>query len=385
MIFPDLVIICPIWDVSGVAETARNLYLALIDLGAKVKLVELGGWSHLKADLSPEVRDKIQMGLDRNDLNQPAAIHFYPPDPFRGTANIDNVAFNVNWSVFETDKCPILWREMLNDQKFLECWVPSKFNIEAYASQGVNKQKLRWMPLGVDTDKYNPKVTPLNIQGKNGFTIMTALDWSERKNPEGMVKAYLEEFNKQDDVTFVIKSYTGYGDENSKNFIRNRIKQLRAMVRSNAKIVLITDFIHSDLMPSFHKAADVWLNLSRGEGWDMGSLQSMASEVPVIGSDSSSHLMYLDVENGYPVQTAKIPIVNKEFLSKSPQFLDHNWWEPNLRDARKQMRQAYNDWKDGKLAEKGKLARQSALNFKWKDSALNTLFHIGKYYNTKQG
>lgn len=374
--------VSPIWDVSGVSETARGIYLALFDLGIKVKLVELTGWSHLKADLSPEVRDKIQFGLDRNDLRPgPACIHFYQPDPFKGTVNIEGTSLNVNWSVFETDKCPILWRDMLNDQKFAECWVPSKFNVDSYASQGVNKQKLRWMPLGVDTDRFNPKVEPLNIQGKTGFTFMTALDWSDRKNPEGMVKAYLEEFNKQDDVTFVIKSYTGYGDENSKNYIRNRIKQLRAMTRSNAKIVLITDFIHADLMPSFHKAADVWVNLSRGEGWDLGCLQSMACGVPVVGALSSAHLMYLNEVDGYPVQTVKVPIVNKEFLSKSPQFLDHSWWEPNPKDARKRLRDAYNDSKNGKLDIKKVEARSEALKWTWKSAAIFALFQLGKFYS----
>lgn len=377
---PEIALIAPIFDVSGIAEAARNIYLSLFDLGVKVKIIEVPNWSHLKAEMHPEVRDKIRIGLDRNDIQQPVAIHFYPPDPFRGTMNINGAIFNVNWSLFETDKCPILWRDMLNDKKFVECWVAGEFNVEAYASQGVDRQKLRFMPLGVDVDRYRPDVEPLSIEGKkDGFTFMTAMDWSFRKNPEAMITAYLQEFNKVDDATFVIKAYTGYGDENSKNMIRQTINRLRAMTRSNAKIILITDFIHSDLMANFHKAADAWVNLSKGEGWDMGALQSMACGVPVIASDSTAHKMYLTEENGYPVSCRPLPINDAEFLAKSPQFIGHNWAEPSIKEARTLMKKAYEDSKTGALEEKGKRARETALDFTWKKAGVNTIFELGKY------
>lgn len=376
---PDIVLVAPMLDVSGTAEAARNFYLALFDLGLKVKIAELPNWSHIKADLSPEVRDKIQIGFDRNDLQQPVAIHFYPPNPFTGPMQVGGVAFNVSFTVFETDKCPVLWRDILNGY-FQENWVACPFNIDAYVSQGVDKNKLKCIPHGVDSRKYNPNVEPLNIKGKKDFTVLTALDWSVRKNPENMVTAFLQEFHNTPEACLVIKAYTGYADENSKKEIRSKISRLRMMTRSNATVLLITDFIHSDLMPSFHKAGNVWLNLSRGEGWDMGALQSMACGVPVIGSDNTAHQLYLNTDNGYPVPCTKTPISNKEFLSKSPQFLEHNWWEPNLKEARKLLRQSYNDWKSGELQKKSEKARATALNYPWKRTAVSAAYEIGKYF-----
>ncbi len=379
MRIPDLILCAPILDVSGTAEAARNMYLALFDLGIKVKLVELPGWSHIKADINPEVRDKIQFGFDRNDIQNPVAIHFYPPNPFTGMMNIQGAVFNISSTVFETDKCPILWRDLINTPQFIENWVPCPFNIDAYASQGFDRNKLRVIPHGVDIDKYNPDVTPLNIKDKKPFTVLTAMDWSVRKNPEAMVTAFLQEFNNTEDACFVIKAYTGYGDENSKQEIRSKISRLRMMCRSKATILLITDFLHSDIMPSFHKAGDVWFNLSKGEGWDMGALQSLACGVPVVGSDNSSHQSYMTNENSYLVPCTKTPITNKEFLAKSPQFIDHNWWEPNVKEARKLLRQSYEDWKSGELKKKGLEARKTALMFSWKKTAIDMVYHIGKY------
>lgn len=381
MKIPDIVLVAPITDISGTAEAARNLYLALFDMGIKVKLVEIPFWSHLKADLSPEVGEKLQIGFDRNDLNHPAVIHYYPPHAVQQVPVIGGAAFNVSYTVFETDKCPLVWRDSLNSDFFIENWVASNFQVDAYAGAGIDKKKLRRIPQGVDIQRFNPNVEPMPIEGKTAFSFMTALDWSHRKNPEAMVTAFLQEFNNNPEVCFAIKAYTGYGDEDSKNKIRSVIRRLRMMTRSKAKILLVTDFLHSDIMPNFHRAANAWVNLSRGEGWDMGALQSMACGIPVIGTDNTAHSEYMTNDNGYPVKSTKTLITDKNFLARNPQFIDHSWGEVDIKNARAQMRQAYNDSKNGKLEEKGKKARETALNYKWQISALQTIFHLGKYFN----
>lgn len=375
----DFVLISPIWDVSGTAEVARNLYKSLFNLGVKVKIVELQGWSHLRADLHPEERDLIQFGLDRNDIQDPVAIHFYPPDPFRGLVNI-GARLNVNYTVFETDKCPVLWRDIFNGPAFQEIWVGCEFQKEAYASQGVNREKIRVIPFGVDSHRFNPDAKPLDIEGKNQFNFGTSMDWSVRKNPEGLLAAFLQEFSNEPNVSLIFKAYTGYGDKAAAEGIKKEILKFKAMFRSKAKVVFISDYLHADQLPGFHNSIDCWLNLSRGEGWDLGSVQSLSCGVPVVGSDSSSHKTYMTNENSYLVSTTKTPITNQEFLSKNPQFLGHSWWEPNLKEARKQMRQAYNDSKDGKLAEKGKKARQTALDMSWESTGTKIVLEAGKYF-----
>lgn len=380
MIVPDIVLVAPITDISGVAESARNLYLALFDLGVKVKLVEIPFWSHLKAKLHPEIEEKIRFGFERNDIANPAVIHLYPPHAVQGTPTIEGAAFNVSFTVFETDKCPIVWRDTLNNPFFIENWVACNFNIDAYASTGVDKKKLRVINHGVDSDRFNPDVEPLKIEDREGFTLMSAFDWSVRKNPEAMVTAFLQEFNNEPNACFVIKAYTGYANEESKNKIRDSLKKLRQMTRSNAKILLITDFLHADSMPGLHKAADAWVSLSRGEGWDMGATQSMACGVPVIGTNNTAHMEYMTSENSYLVNSIKTPITNKDFLARNPQFLDHSWYECDIRDAKKQMRAAFEDWKSGAIKEKGKLARETMLDFSWRKTATKVIFNLGKYY-----
>ncbi len=381
MKIPDICLIGPITDVSGMAEVSRNLYLALTDMGIKVKLLEIPGWSHLKADLHPEISERIEEGFNRSDLQAPAVIHFYPPHAVIRTPVIEQAAFNVSYTVFETDKCPLVWRDALNSQFFVENWAPCSFNLDAYALGGLEKKKLRKIPLGVDVNRYNPDVEPMKIEGQTPFTLMTSLDWSERKNPQAMVAAFMQEFNNEPDACFVIKSYTGYADEESKNKIRSAIQKLRMMTKSNAKVLLVTDFLHADKMASLHKAASAWVNLSRGEGWDMGSIQSMACGIPVVAAANTAHLEYMDQNNSYLVKSTKMPITNKDFLARNPQFFEHSWWEADVKHARTQMRKAFDDWKSGQIKEVGKLARARACDFKWQNTAKEIIFHLGKYYN----
>lgn len=376
----NLLLISPLTDISGTAEVARNLYLSLFDLGFQVKLYEIPGWSHLKADLPVDIREKIEFGLSRTDIQPHAAIHFYPPNPYQGIINAD-LPVQVSYTVFETDKCPILWRDIFNGKPFLENWVACDFHVDSYNSQGVDKSKLRVINFGVDSHRFNPNVEPMEIEGRTKFAFGTSLDWSVRKNPQAMITAFLQEFNNDPDVCFIVKAYTGYGDDAAAEGIRREIATLRNMFRSNAKILFVKDYLHYDTLPKFHKSIDAWVNLSRGEGWDLGSIQSMACGVPVVGSDSSSHKTYLNNENGYPVKTSLLPITSVEFLSKNSNFIGHSWWEPNVKDARRQMRQVYEDWKNKDAYEsKSKAARQKALDFPWKRTAVRAMYEIGKFF-----
>ncbi len=91
--------------------------------------------------------------------------------------------------------------------------------------------------------------------------------------------------------------------------------------------------------------------------------------------------MYLNEKNGYPVLCHEIPINNQEFLARTPEFISSSWAEPDQKVAVKVMRQAFNDWKSGKLKEKGLEARKESLNFTWKSSAIKLIYETGKYLN----
>jgi glycosyltransferase involved in cell wall biosynthesis len=377
----DITFVGPLLDNSGVAEQNRNIVLALMDAGIRVRAREIPFWSNFKADLNKDVRDKLMHALTRGDIGPSVAIYAYPPDRnnmMGGIPRFDNIIKSVSYTVFETDKCPISWKEVLNSGFFEENWVPTGFQFMAFESCGIKNTKI--VNFGLDVERFNLGVKPMSIDGRKKFAFATAMDWSVRKNPENTLKAYFEEFKDEEDVCFILKAYTGLGDENSKNMIRSRIKLTKEQTNSKASLILITDFFHADLMPSFHKAADVWVNLSLGEGWDFGTHQSMACGVPAVVSESSSHLTYCNKDNSYLVQSSKTPINAPEFIARNPNFIGgHSWWLPELSHSKRMMRKAFDDWKSGELVKKSALARSSACDFNAAKCAYKIIYETAKF------
>lgn len=379
MRIPDIVLIGPITDVSGVAEVNRNLFIALDKIGVKVKLVEPGGWSIHKADVSPELRDKINEGFSRGDLQNPCVIHSYQPHSVPGMPIIEKAKVNVTYTVFETDKVPFQWKNTLNSEHVAENWVPFNFIANAYGNSGVDKNKIKVMPYGVDVNRFTPEGPQLDLGERKGFRFITSFDWSPRKNPNAIFNAFLQEFANDEDVELVVKSYMGNAGDDTKNRIRQDIKNLKILNRSNKGIKLITDFIHEDSVASFHRSGDCWINLSRGEGFDLGSIQSMACGVPVVASANTAHNEYMTNVDSYLVRCTKTPIVSNEVLAHAPLFIGHSWYEPDVQQARVKMREAYNDWKSGKFEAKKAAARAKACSMPWEATAAKIVFELGKY------
>src|SRR5437660_673599 len=72
---------------------------------------------------------------------------------------------------------------------------------------GVDPERLHRIPGGIDTDVYHPDVEPLTLGGR-GFRFLSVFDWSLRKGWDVLLRAYLEEFDADEDVTLLIKVFS---------------------------------------------------------------------------------------------------------------------------------------------------------------------------------
>lgn len=120
-----------------------------------------------------------------------------------------------------------------------EIWVPSQFNIETFANNGVDRKKLFQIPESVDVFTFDPDVTPTLVltsppptkimddnnkddnddkkdaddtnsikdeKKKEKFTFLTAMKWEKRKGWDLLIRAYFQEFIGQDDVVLFVLS-----------------------------------------------------------------------------------------------------------------------------------------------------------------------------------
>jgi len=207
----------------------------------------------------------------------------------------------------------ILYTMMENDQTlhreyverlnlFDEIWVPTRHGENIFKKNGVRPRVLV-MPLGVETSRYNTEVKPLNIGNLGSFRFISVFKWGYRKGYDILLKAYLEEFSSQDDVSLVLVSRSD--TDNNPNRIADDFKAIRMGIDKKDEdlphVSLYDKKIPEKDMPSVYRVGNAFCLISRGEGFGLPYYEAAACGLPIIGSNCSGQKDLLTEENSYLV------------------------------------------------------------------------------------
>ena len=336
---------CP-YDLSGYASVARNHLSQLLnykDLNIRLKSKKF--WRGVSPDLG-DMKDKLKT-LERTPIAQKDFIFIEHLTPENFYAD-PRAKFHIAYTPFETDGAPIPWILPLRGMD--EVWVPSQNNKEAYMRVGIDRNKIFVIPHGVDVEKYNPSVEPLKYnRGKFNFGSM--FDWTERKNPTALIRAYYNAFCKGEDVTLTIKTFWRFPLEKSKEYIYgaiNKIKKGYQDRKTFPKILVWFDVMNEDVMPNFYRSFDCYVMPTRGEGFGLPFLEAMACGVPAIGPKWGGNTEFMNNNNSVLVDGALIPIRHGEFLQLQPQYSDQRWFDVNEEMLSKAIRWIYDNPEEAK-------------------------------------
>jgi len=121
-----------------------------------------------------------------------------------------------------------------------------------------------------------------------------------------LLRAWADAFSPDDDVTLVIRAYPIGNVDGRRNadilneridrFLADSCGRGRADV---ARIVVIGERVPARDLPALYRMADSFVLPTRGEGWGRPFMESMACGVPVIATNWSAHLAFLNADNGY--------------------------------------------------------------------------------------
>ncbi|WP_273127126.1 glycosyltransferase [Bacillus weihaiensis] len=245
---------------------------------------------------------------------------------------------SIGRTMFETDRIPQEWVKKLNELS--EIWVPSKFNIETFHHSGVDRNKLQIMPGAIDEAKFNRHhVKPYSLPTSRTFTFLSVFDWSIRKGWDILLKSYIESFTDEDDVTLVIKLSRINEPTAKVEQLINEIKQ-ESNCKNPPHILLIDKEMTEDEIIQLYCACDVFVLPTRGEGWGRPFMEAMALEIPVIATNWSGHLEFMNETNSYLIEVEKlIPVPS----SMPPHFLNHLWAQPSLEHLKVLMKKVVKD------------------------------------------
>ena len=341
----------------GYADEARNMMLNLDRECFEIKVIPIDKHHDIPGLLEPETRTKLDRLIQGPDHSNSVNIIWLPGYCF--IRNPDAIT-NIGRTMFETDRIPPDW--VTNCNSMDEIWVPSQFNVETFAQAGVKRKKLFVIPGGIDTSIYSVDITPMDWPDKKGFNFLSVFEWMYRKGWDVLLKAYLIEFSKKDDVSLILKintpSFTTF--EKVQRQIAQYINYLGLNLENIPAVVLINKNFTSKEMAALYKACDAFVLPSRGEGWGRPYMEAMAIGLPTIGTRWSGQLEFMHDENSYLIDIDGLEAVSSNV--EMPFYRGHRWARPSLEHTMALMRQVYENREHA--YEVGRKARKEVLE-KW--------------------
>lgn len=226
-----------------------------------------------------------------------------------------------------------------------EIWVASQFCAEVF--RGHTDKPVRRVPLPIVAPTTGASRADLGLPADR-FLFVNSFDYLstfERKNPLGVLQAFVDAFGPDDGPVLVLKSING--DKR----IEYR-EQLRLAARPHPHVRLLEDYVSQYEQDGLLLAADCFVSLHRSEGFGLGPAQCMALGKPAIATAWSGNLTFMTAENSWLVPYT-MTTVGPDAL---PYPAGAPWADPDLAAACAAMREVVGD--PAEVAKRGALARR---------------------------
>lgn len=241
---------------------------------------------------------------------------------------------NVGITAWETERLPRGWPAALETVD--EVWVPSAFCREAFASATHRAVYVVPHPVSV------PDLARSPIAGvpDDMFLFLAILEWSDRKNPVGLLRAFLDAFAGRRDVGLLIKAGTGF---TSRDAVLRRIARVeRSYARPRPPLFVCFDRLSPSARRILYARADAYVSLHRAEGFGLCMAEAMAAGKPVIATAWSGNLEFMDETSALLVPYRLVPARQRE--SRIVTFERRmRWAEPDHDAAVQLLRSAVSD------------------------------------------
>jgi len=293
----------PVQDNGGYGKMNRKCVEGLYNKGSNVEL-DLFQIPDFRASfpITPEIK---QMTENTVSEKSPSVWAIMPPRflPRAGKKILFTMMESAGVCKTFIDKC--------NNAD--ELWLPSQFNVDIFKEANV-KPHIVHIPLGVDIDLFKPKkITKaerdqFKLKTKS-FTFFSLFGWSLRKGADILLKSYLQEFTKDDDVSLIIASrlFGSTSVDNIKKIresIKDYINHWCKDPKKSPHIVHIGQSIPEDKLPILYNMSDCFVLPTRGEGFCLPAAEAGSCELPVICTRCCGQMDFLNDENSYLIDTA---------------------------------------------------------------------------------
>jgi len=332
----------PFLDGSGYAEASRNHAAALHRAGASLTL-KAATFETARADYGSAgeiVRTLLNRGI-------PYAVNLVYMTPDFFPQYRETGCYNVGFFYWETDVLPEEW--VVACRAMNEIWVPCRWTAEVCAKSGVDRP-IRVFGGCANTAEYGDGAT-LTLPGLDPkwFKFYSVFQWTERKNPRGLLKAYLTGFKKSEPVVLIVKAYRASYSADEQNAVREEIKKIKREIgneENQPRIMFVPYMMSKAEMVALHRLGDCFVMPHRSEGWGVPHFDALLMGKPVITTRYGGNMDFTLPEFTYLLDYKLIPVGGMDWIKWYRPHM--KWAEPDVDECRYHMRYVFENRDEAK-------------------------------------
>lgn len=335
----------------------RNLALALDYIGYDVSLYPTTGTGDYMPDPGSITDSKVKELWMKNSRYPEFSIrNIYPPI----TRDIKG-KYKLIYFYWEESRIPEEWVKNFNDLDAVI--VASKFIKRMLIDNGVTT-RIAVIPNGVNSDLIEGNIKPADLNTKKGFKFLSVSSGFPRKGIDVLIRAYLEEFSKEDNVCLVIKTFPN---------VHNKISEIikKHTSQGSAEIIHIDRDMHDTELASLYKACDCLVAPTRGEGFGLPMAEAMLARIPVITTNYSGQVDFCTNDTAYLIDYKLTP--SNSHVKSAYNLADSKWAEPDVQHLKKLMRHVYENRDADEVKEKVENAYRNIKTYTWGSTAKKTV------------
>jgi glycosyltransferase involved in cell wall biosynthesis len=304
-----------VFHASGYGQAARAYVHALHAAGVQVHVINTGRKPY-------HVEDQTVAALLGHDPHADFNLFHGIPSFWASRAYREHNV--IAMTVWEADRMPQAWRNPLNHA--IDIWLPCTFNADLFAHE-LGKTPFR-LPHALLPAEQSATLAcgeaHLGIEPKD-FVFYSIFEWQDRKNPRGLIEAYLTAFPTESDVLLLIKTSAGVANE-----AEHLLREVRAETQSLGRVALRCEMFDEAHIQALHARGDAYVSLHRGEGWGYPLFEAASRGKPIVATAYGGPVDYLDSTRHWLVRHKISPVGRPYFLYSESM----NWAEPDLSHAR---------------------------------------------------
>jgi glycosyltransferase involved in cell wall biosynthesis len=307
----------------GVGEAARTLVSTLKSVDVAVGTINYTD-TQSRMGHSYSTDDVLRHKAVLVSMNAEQLTH----SPHRLGADFYNNRYVIGQWFWELEQAPQWYAPawpMVN-----EMWAPTRFIEQMLRNSAPSDVKISYVPLPVVRPAIDVALTRSHFGLDNRFMFLFAFDFMsvmKRKNPLALIDAFTRAFPAGSGAQLVIKAING-----DKRPLER--EALMTAASQHPDITVIDTYFTRVETSSLMNLADCYVSLHRSEGLGLTLSEAMSHGKPVIATNYSGNIDFMDNSNSYLVPWTRVAVgQNAEGYSA-----DATWAEPDVVEAARLMR-----------------------------------------------